>query len=92
MLFKDIKSNEGMILYDRKVNRFIQVRKIFSVYPKTIACVCGGPTEYLMDAKTTISEATLSIDYINKNCERIICIDKCEHAECDSVGWRIKER
>jgi len=79
----------GLIFYDRTKNRFFQIRRAFTE-GEEIICRCSDFTEYYTSATSVIYQQNLSHDYILKNCEKVIAIDKCDYAKYNGYGWKVK--
>ena len=81
---KEIVIHEGIVLYDSRINRFVNVRGF-----KDGSYLCSFANFY-NDSKTTIGAYPLSEEYL-KGCEPVIELDKHYFAHFNNVGWSVYE-
>ena len=80
---KEVEFVEGMVYYDKNINRFSQLREI------TSKCFVCSVAKFFGDSNTTISVVPYSKKYVVSNFEEVVSVS--DFAVFDSVGWRVKE-
>jgi len=89
-----IKENnlfKGKVYYDRKENKFVQIRETITTSPVRDGFVCSDFCEYYDSTKTVIIFQRLSEEYITRN---LVAIDfsRDDLFYHNGICWRCRDK